>query len=359
MSEPCKTSFATDTMSGRVSWQCPSNIAFIKYWGKKENQVPSNPSLSMALSQSYTETTVEYEFVETLSLPEIHFSFEGSTESLFEKRIKGFIQNRTKDIPLLAHLRLNIQSHNSFPHSAGIASSASAFGALALCLCSIEKKVTGFVSGEYGFFRKASFMARLGSGSASRSTYDGYVVWGETNDVPGSSDFFGMPFPFEIHPLLKDLHDSILVISSAKKTVSSSAGHDLMNNHPYATSRYQQARGNLSKLVRVLQSGDLDSFIKIVENEALSLHGLMMSSSDSFILVKPQTLSMIEKIKDYRLHSGIPVCFTLDAGPNIHLLYPDVYKGDIQDFVQSELTPFCEAGRIIHDCIGNGPVQLY
>jgi diphosphomevalonate decarboxylase len=359
MSESLKFNHTSGAASGKVTWQCPSNIALVKYWGKQEGQLPSNPSLSMALTLSYTETSIEYEFIETLTSPEIHFSFEGSKESLFEKKIKMFIQNRVEDIPILAQLRMNIQSHNTFPHSAGIASSASAFGALALCLCSIEKDVTGSVSGKYDFYRKASFIARLGSGSASRSMYGGYAVWGENYDISGSSDLFGVSYPFEIHPLLKDLHDSILVVSSAKKTVSSSAGHELMIYHPYAESRYLQARKNLSRLVRVLQAGDLDSFVKIVENEALSLHALMMSSSDSFILLKPFTLSIIEKAKDYRLHSGIPVCFTLDAGPNIHLIYPDVYKGYIQDFIQSELTPFCEAGRVIHDSIGKGPEQLF
>ena len=358
MSEPFKMSHATGALSGKVSWRSPSNIALIKYWGKREGQLPSNPSLSLTLSQAFTESTIEYEFIEALTSPEIHFSFSNASESSFEERISGYIKNLIFDIPFISQVRMNIQSHNTFPHSAGIASSASAFSALALCLCSIEKQLNGAVSGTMDFYQKASYLARLGSGSACRSVYGGYVIWGETGDYTDSSNLYGVPFPYEVHPLLTDMHDSILVVSSARKTVSSSAGHQLMKYHPYASARYQQARDNMLSIIRIIQSGDMDGFVKIVENEAMSLHALMMSSSDSFILLQPATLSVIEKVKDYRRRSGIPVCFTLDAGPNIHMIYPAIYKDKIHEFIQSELVQFCEGGRVIHDFIGDGPKQL-
>ncbi len=358
MSEPFKNSYANGALSGKVSWLSPSNIALIKYWGKLERHLPSNPSLSLTLSKAFTETSIEYEFIEALTSPEIQFAFSNATESSFEERISGYIKNLLFDMPFISHVRMNIQSHNTFPHSAGIASSASAFSALAMCLCSIEKQLYGAVSGTMDFYRKASYMARLGSGSACRSVYGGYVVWGETDDYNESSNLYGVPFPYEVHPLFTDMHDSILVVSSARKTVSSSAGHQLMKNHPYASARYQQARDNMSSLIRVMQSGDMDGFVKIVENEAMSLHSLMMSSSDSFILLQPATLSVIEKVKDYRHRSGIPVCFTLDAGPNIHMIYPAIYINQVHEFIQSELVQFCEEGRVIHDFIGEGPKQL-
>lgn len=358
MPEPFKMSYATGALSGKVSWRSPSNIALIKYWGKREGQLPSNPSLSLTLSQAFTETSIEYEFIEALTSPEIQFVFSNATESSFEERISRYIKNLIFDIPFISNVRMHIQSHNTFPHSAGIASSASAFSALALCLCSIEKLLDGSVSGTMDFYRKASYMARLGSGSACRSVYGGYVVWGETKDCADNSNLYGMPFPYEVHPLLTEMHDSILVVSSARKTVSSSAGHQLMNYHPYASVRYQQARDNMSSLIRVMQTGDMDGFVKIVENEAMSLHALMMSSSDSFILLQPATLSVIEKVKDYRRRSGIPVCFTLDAGPNVHMIYPDIYKDQVHEFIQSELVQFCEGGRVIHDFLGDGPKQL-
>jgi len=357
MSEPFKISYDSGTLSGKVSWRSSSNIALIKYWGKRERQLPSNPSLSFTLSQSFTETTIEYEVIDAAVSPGIHFVFADNAESVFENRISGYIQSL--DIPILSHLRMNILSYNTFPHSTGIASSASAFSALALCLCSIEKQIEGAVSGTMDFYRKASYLARLGSGSACRSVYGGYVIWGETDDCDDSSNLYGMPIPFKVHSLLKDMHDSILVVSSARKNVSSGAGHELMKNHPYASVRYQQARDNMSYLIHAMQAGDMDGFVKIVENEAMSLHALMMTSSDSFILFQPDTLSVIEKIKDYRRISGVPVCFTLDAGPNVHLIYPAMYKDKVHDFIHSELVQFCEDGRVIHDFIGIGPKQHY
>ena len=318
--------------------------------------MPYNPSLSITLSNSYTETLVDYEFIDILTGPGVHFSFDGSPVPLFEKRIAGFLDTIVLDIPVLKHLRLTIQSKNTFPHSAGIASSASAFSSIALCLCSIEEKLTGeSVSGNYDFFRKASYLSRLGSGSACRSIYGGYVIWGDSGECEDASNLFAHPYPFEVHSEFSDIRDTILIVSSAKKEMSSSFGHDLMKTHPYAFARYDQAREHTSELIKVLQTGDMEQFIAITENEALSLHGLMMSSMGGSILLKPETLSIISKICAYRKQTGVPVCFTLDAGPNVHVLYPNKYSEKIQKFIAEQLMEHCEEGKIIDDGIGKGP----
>lgn len=348
----------SETNRGKVTWRCPSNIALVKYWGKHGEQLPNNPSLSITLQNAYTETSVEYAFDETLNKVLPSFYFGNQDNELFENRINRYLQRIAPHMPFLSHLRLQITSKNNFPHSAGIASSASAFGSLALCICSIEEKLFGKISGGLDFEQKASFLARIGSGSACRSLFEGYVVWGQHPAIEGSSDIFGVPVNDGIHEVFGTMQDSILIVSADRKKVSSSEGHALMENHPYAKTRYQLAEGRIQQLKEALQSGDMEQFIYITEAEALGLHALMMLSEKNYMLLKPNTLAIIEKVQDFRGETKIPVCFTLDAGPNIHLLYSEEYREDVHQFIRDELLPFCEHNQWIHDRIGQGPAQL-
>lgn len=348
----------TKRQNGIVSWRCPSNIALIKYWGKHGEQLPNNASLSITLQNATTETIVGYEFDETLKSVDASFIFGKLKNEAFESRVNRFLLRIEAQLPFLNHVRLKIQSKNNFPHSAGIASSASAFGSLALCICSIEQQLFGHISGYLDFREKASYLARIGSGSACRSMFEGYTVWGQTPSVEHSSDIFAVPVNRSIHPVFQKMQDSILIVSSERKNVSSSEGHALMDNHPYAKIRYQLAGTNMQELLLALKSGDLEQFVHIVEAEALGLHALMMMSEKNYILLKPNTLAIIAKIQQFRAETKIPVCFTLDAGPNVHLLYPESYREDVHNFIQSELQMLCEHKQWIHDRVGQGPVQL-
>lgn len=358
MTDSFKISYSSADSSGTVSWRCPSNIALVKYWGKRERQLPSNPSLSFSLAECYTETTIEYEIIEAYSSPLVSFSFNGVPNSRFQERINEFVQNLIVDIPAIEKLRLNIHSKNSFPHSAGIASSASAFGSIALCLCSIEQKIVGQVTGNMDFYKKASYLARIGSGSACRSIYPGFVVWGDSEFQNNFSNLYATPLPFDVHADFRSLCDTVLVVSSAEKKLSSSAGHNLMKDHPYAMGRYNQAEKNLNSLITALRTGDINSFVQVIEFEAMSLHALIMSSGEGTMLLKPNTLSMIDKIVDFRKATKIPVCYTLDAGPNIHLIYPEKYKEKILSFIEADLIALCEDQYIIFDKLGAGPVEI-
>ena len=103
---------------------------------------------------------------------------------------------------------------------------------------------------------------------------------------------------------------------------------------------------------------DLNAFIAIVESEALQLHALMMSGKTPFILMEPGTISLIKEIWRFRKETNIPVCFTLDAGPNVHLLYPTQYSPAIMDWIDSELAPYCAEGKYILDHVGAGPEKI-
>lgn len=345
--------------AGKITWKSPSNLALIKYWGKHGQQLPRNPSISFTLDQAYTKTTLEYhvktEPHETVSL---EFFFENKPNEAFRTKVLNFLESISEFFPFLTQLHFIIHSYNSFPHSSGIASSASSMSALALCLCSLEKLFFGTLEDENEFLKKASFIARLGSGSACRSVYPKMAVWGESGEIEGSSNLFAIPFETEIHDLFKTFHDDILIVSRGEKSVSSRAGHSLMEENIYASNRYQQARQRMRQLLAALKKGDLDVFGNITENEALTLHALMMTSNPSYLLMRPNTIKLIELVRLYREETKVPLYFSLDAGPNLHLLYPDDVAEKVQSFIKSELLQYCENNEYIADNVGQGPQEL-
>ncbi len=341
---------------GMVGWQSPSNIALVKYWGKKEVQIPCNPSISFTLKASYTETVVEY--CQASGKKRVTFYLDGKLNEDFGKKIDTYFKSIESVFPFVKQLDFTIRSKNTFPHSAGIASSASGMSALALCLCSIEKEHFGFEDNEEAFFRKASYLARLGSGSAARSLFGGLVSWGKIDGDNNSSDLWGIQRLKEVHPDFLSFHDDIIIVDASQKKVSSRVGHGLMKSNPYAAERFKQAQSNVAKLMAAMKTGDIETFINITESEALTLHAMMMTSNPYYLLLKPNTLQIIERVREYRQTTGIPVSFTLDAGPNIHLLYPDKVQADVKDLMDSELKQFAFNEMIINDRVGEGPVRV-
>ncbi|MCB9222615.1 MAG: diphosphomevalonate decarboxylase [Crocinitomicaceae bacterium] len=338
----------------KVKWRCPSNIAIVKYWGKKDVQIPCNSSLSLTLNNSFTEVEVSLSEKTTMEAVELNYYFEGELNEKFGKRVADYLADNMEDFPYLRVSAVNINSTNSFPHSAGIASSASAFGAIALAMLDLtyileEKEI------DDEFYQKASRLARLGSGSACRSIFPAFALWGENDKVEGSSNDFAIEVE-TVHPIFRNMRDAILIIEDEPKKVSSTVGHGLMNEHPYAKQRFEQANKRTAELVQILKEGDFDAFIQICESEALTLHAMMMTSVDYYLLVKPGTLTAIEKLMNFRLEHLVPVCFTLDAGPNVHVLYPEKYAEQVEEFIKTELTDTYK--KVIFDHEGQGPQKL-
>ncbi|WP_333808931.1 diphosphomevalonate/mevalonate 3,5-bisphosphate decarboxylase family protein [Flavobacterium sp.] len=342
--------------SASFEWSAPSNIALVKYWGKKENQIPANPSISFTLNNCKTITKLEVNKKSETNDFSFDLLFEGKPKEDFKPKIQKFFERIEKYCPFLKEYHFKIDTQNTFPHSSGIASSASGMAALAMNIMSLEKAINPTISDDY-FYSKASFLARLGSGSACRSIKGEVVVWGTHAEINGSSDLFGVEFS-EIHQNFKNYQDTILLVDKGEKQVSSTVGHDLMHNHPYAERRFAQAHENLSQIKAILTSGNVAEFIKIVESEALTLHAMMMTSMPYFILMKPNTLEIINKIWKFRKETQIPVCFTLDAGANVHVLYPENVKENVLQFIRDELVGYCQNGQYICDEIGNGANQL-
>lgn len=329
----------------KTKWQAPSNIAFVKYWGKKGDQLPSNPSVSLTLSKCQTQTDVEFSPAAELS---VKLYLDSEEKPAFAKKIHAFLLKLSSSISCLNNLSLVIHTHNTFPHGTGIASSASGMAAFCLGLTEYLYYLKG-QSIDDEFYKYASYLSRLGSGSASRSIYGGMVSWGEFENEDKMSDLFASPFT--THEMFHELKDSVVIVSSEEKVVSSRQGHGLMNDHAYAEARFKEAHKNFKKTIDALRSGDWKTVGETLENEALQLHAMMLTSPESYILLKPESLSIIEKVRNFRNTQNVPVYFTLDAGPNLHLIYPHNIESQVRNFIDQEI----KGHLVIHDSIGIGP----
>lgn len=324
----------------------PANIAFVKYWGKKGHQLPSNPSLSMALSSCSTTTKTSFTPSGKLS---VELKLDGKIEEKFGQKIHDYLWELCNELPWMKDLSVQIETSNTFPHGAGIASSASGLAAFALTLTNYLQELNDQHE-EKAFFQQASYLARLASGSACRSVYGGYSVWGEST-LGNSSDLYATQI--EVHPELSQLLDTVLVIDSKEKSVSSRAGHGRMSEHFFAEARFKQAQANFNSCVEGMKTGDFERVGKILETEALSLHSMMLTSPEAYTLLRPNTLAAMEIIWDFRRETKLPLYFTLDAGPNLHLIYPESSKSKIYTFINHELRPLAE--QLIDDKTGVGP----
>jgi diphosphomevalonate decarboxylase len=205
----------------------------------------------------------------------------------------------------------------------------------------------------------ASGLARLGSGSACRSVFGGWTLWGKYAGMKKSTDMYAVPLEdIEIADDFKNIQDAILLIDPTRKKMSSSSGHQLMDNHPFKNARIDQAHQHTEKLLGILESGHWADFFEVAENEALTLHGLMMNSFPSYTLLHPRTLEAIAKIREAREVNGLTVGFSMDAGPNIHLLYPQWEEARVLPWIEQELAPLCANGQVLYDQLGDGPFKL-
>jgi len=198
--------------AGSICYSSPSNIALVKYWGKKPGlQIPANPSISFTLSKSKTNTELKFEKkshpTKEMSLD---FFFEGKLAPEFGKKTEKFLENTKDYFPFLNQYHLEVHTENTFPHSSGIASSASGMSALALTITELERTIRKEWRQEE-FLQKASFTARIGSGSACRSVYGLMAHWGQEEVLASSSDLYAVQ-QNDVHAISKDFQDVILLV---------------------------------------------------------------------------------------------------------------------------------------------------
>ena len=278
------------------------NIAFIKYWGNRDNtlRLPANGSISMNLDGLYTRTTVSFQTA--LSVDKLIINGH-EVRGTGRDRI-SYILDIIRGMANI-HERAEVVSENNFPSGAGIASSASAFAALALA----GSKAAGLNPSEQDLSR----MARRGSGSAARSIPSGFVEW---QAGTGDEDSFAFSIAAPDH---WNLVDCVAIVSIAHKKTGSTEGHSIAHTSPLQNARLADAPRRLEICRRALLERDFNAFASIVELDSDMMHAVMMTSTPALHYWKPASLEVMSRVREWRM-DGIPVCYTVDAGPNVHVL---------------------------------------
>ena len=279
-----------------------SNIAFIKYWGNQDDalRLPVNPSISMNLDSLYTDTTVIWE--DTLETDTLILNSAIASDKALERVSKHLNHLRER---LGIHSAARVESVNNFPMGAGIASSASAFAALTLAAVTAAEVDLSE--------RELSTLARLGSGSASRSIPSGFVEWHTGNTHEESFAETVVP------PDYWDLVDVIAVVSDEHKHTTSQAGHPTAKTSDLQNARVAGASERLRICKQAILDRDFSSFAEVVELDSNLMHAVMMTSKPPLFYWKPATLTIMELVRNWR-KEGLDVCYTLDAGPNVHCI---------------------------------------
>ena len=285
--------------------QASPNIAFIKYWGNRDNtlRLPMNGSISMNLDGLYTRTTVSFQ--PSLPFDELIINGHEVTGAGLER--VSYILDIVRGMANI-HERAEIISENNFPSGAGIASSASAFAALALA----GSKAAALDLGE----QELSRLARRGSGSASRSIPSGFVEW-----QAGTSDEDSFAFSIA-SPEHWKLADCIAIVSTSHKKTGSTEGHYIASTSPLQSARIADAPRRLDLCRNAILNRDFDAFASIIELDSDMLHSVMMTSTPALHYWKPASLDVMQSVRQWR-EEGIQVCYTVDAGPNVHVICPE------------------------------------
>jgi diphosphomevalonate decarboxylase len=315
-----------------------SNIAFIKYWGVGDVNLnlPLNNSISMTLGDLYTTTTVEWLHPRLLGADEVSIDGRTQTGKAAERVVRQLdrIRAQTGSVD-----RARVVSRNNFPIGSGIASSASGFAALTVAGCAalgvnVERD-------------RLSALARRGSGSAARSIYGGYVEWERGTD--DRTSIAHQLYPADHWPLL----DIVAVVNAGEKSVSSEDGHRLAMSSPFNGARIGTLPAALSEVRAAIATRDLQRMGPIIEQDALAMHAVMMTSSPSLVYWQGGTVDLINAVRRWRTE-GIPAYFTIDAGPNVHIICEEAQRTPIME----RLRTMSNIQQIIVSGPGDGPRLL-
>ncbi|MEZ4741888.1 MAG: diphosphomevalonate decarboxylase [Bdellovibrionota bacterium] len=322
----------------------PSNIALVKYWGKRDStlQWAANDSLSMTLNKAQTRTTARLNRDHS-----DHFTFEDPSidESKAAKHLNYL---RTA---LGFEETLTITSENTFPSSCGIASSASGLAALTIAAIAAWTRSASLDEMEIRGFSKDTLakLARRGSGSACRSLWGGFVYWqtGESPDtqiVAPLSNEYGKQSPWK-------LADIIVVLAKDKKSISSTEAHQSAWSSPMFTPRLSGLSERIDSIIDAIDKRDINILGRHIENEALEMHAVMMTSEPKAEYWCKETPQLLSWIRKQRQIGALKAWFTIDAGPNIHIICEQTE----QEKVINCLNQSFKGIDIIVDSIGNGP----
>ncbi|MBP6219213.1 MAG: diphosphomevalonate decarboxylase [Oligoflexales bacterium] len=324
----------------------PTNIALIKYWGKQNEalQIPWNDSLSMSLSLG-TKTSARVR-----KNKEHTFFFAGQERKLPQD--EAFLAKPLKHLQYLAQSfgfkeKLEIHSENTFPAACGIASSASGLGALTLAAmaCWLQVEDQSELEKQCSLEQLAQ-LSRLGSGSSCRSFWGGFVHWAVEEDKKSCK--ISQVLPAEHWP---SLCDSVVLFSTEEKKISSSLGHKNVLTSPLFLPRLERIPDRLSLLLQALSNKNLDQLGPVIEDEALEMHAVMMTASPALFYWGEQVSRFLAYLRRKRRESQLPVYFTMDAGPNVHL----IHEKSEQDTILKWVKEYDPTLQILSAEIGQGP----
>ncbi|HUS60446.1 MAG TPA: diphosphomevalonate decarboxylase [Nevskiaceae bacterium] len=286
----------------KATAKSPANIAFIKYWGKKDPQInlPFNNSISMNLSHCFTVTTVE--FVKRFRKDRVFIN----DKEVFAGK-KDRVVNILNIVRKMAKIdwKARVVSQNNFPADAGIASSASGFSALALA----ASKAAGLDL----TLKELSILARFGSGSACRSVIDGFAEWKKGKDSQTS-------FAVQLAPLeFWNLIDIVVVMAKEKKKISTTEGHAAALTSPHYKTRLKELKARIKNLRETFLKKQFKKFGELIEEETISLHIIAMTSNPPIFYWDKGTMVVINELYNWR-EEGFLAYFTIDAGPNVHVI---------------------------------------
>lgn len=316
-----------------------SNIAFIKYWGVDDATInlPQNSSISMTLADAHTTTTVEWLAKSSLGQDEIVVDGVRFDERKAARLVRHL--DRIRELAAV-DLRARVVSRNNFPMASGIASSASGFAALTAAACRALNLPWAAT--------RLSAIARRGSGSASRSLFGGFVEWTRGDDDATS-------VAHQLHPAEHwSLYDLVAVVSGAEKAVSSEQGHRLAASSPLNSGRVASLPTALAEVRTALATRDLRRLGSVIEQDALAMHAVMMTSTPSLLYWQPGTLEIMQAVRHWRAYDGLQAYFTIDAGPNVHVLCE---AADVPT-VQTHLATLASVQQIIVSRPGPAPIFL-
>ena len=363
----------------KATCRAGSNIAFIKYWGvadagsalggrhpgplsprqTKDLNIPLNNSISMTLADAHTTTTVAWD--NSACLPRDTVVIDGvQLEGAPAERIVAHLDR----LRALAGVpdRARVVSNNNFPMASGIASSASGFAALTVAgAAALGLRLDA---------TRLSAVARLGSGSASRSLFGGFVEWergwgeGESEEARGESErqkrtshsslLFSRSYAHQMHDESHwALRDVIAIVSAGAKRVSSSSGHRLAATSPFNAARTRCVGDWLKTVRRAIAERDISLLGPVLEADALAMHAVMMTSAPSLLYWQPGTLEVLHAVRDWR-EEGVPVYFTIDAGPNVHL----ICEADTAAEIERRVGALPAVRRVLTSGPGPGPQLL-
>ena len=293
------------------------NIALVKYWGKRDRglNLPAVPSLSVTLAPFQTETTVEWGVERDL------FVINGNlAQGSDAERIGTFLDLIDPERPAV-----HIDSNNNFPTAAGLASSSSAFAALALAATQ--------AAGQSPTLAELSVLARQGSGSASRSLWGGFVTWSHGELLDGT-DSHGHPIANESH---WDLRVLVALVSDQKKAISSRAGMNrTQETSPLFEGWVTSALADVEEAESAVKNRDLERLGTVMEHSTMKMVGTMFSAQPAVVYMKPATVAVLHAVAELRTN-GTPAWATMDAGPNVKVLTTPEAEGTVKEALQQHV----------------------